>query len=250
MKRKRREAALYDEKLFKRPPPKGDCPICMLLLPSLNTGSKYRVCCGKIICSGCIIAVAIRDGGVSLCPFCRAPAPDTDEMIEQINKRVEICDAEAMHNLGACYSNGSHGMPQDRAKALELYHQAAELGSATSYYCIGCAYRNGDGVERDEKKAIHYWELAAMGGDAMARHNLGVYEACAGNMERALKYLMIAAGCGHTNSLEMIKQMFLKGHATKDNYAKALLSYQANLVEIKSAQRDEAAAVNDAHKYY
>ena len=247
---KKRAAELHDEKLFKQPPPAEDCPICMLPLPSFHTGSKYRACCGKMICSGCIHAVAKRDGGVGLCPFCRTPTPTPEEIVEQYKKRAEIDDAEAIRNLGCCYSDGELGLPQDRAKSFELWHRAGVLGEATSYYCIGCAYRNGDGVERDEKKAIHYWELAAMGGDAMARHNLGVYEACAGNMERALKYLMIAAGCGHTNSLEMIKQMFLKGHATKDDYAKALLSYQANLVEIKSPQRDEAAAFNDKYKYY
>ena len=38
--------------------------------------------------------------------------------------------------------------------------------------------------------------------------------------------------------------------ATKDDYAKALRAYQANLVEIKSPQRDQAAAFNDAYKYY
>ena len=36
----------------------------------------------------------------------------------------------------------------------------------------------------------------------------------------------------------------------KDEYAKALRAYQANLVEIKSAQRDEAAAFNDEFEYY
>jgi hypothetical protein len=250
LERERREVELHDEKLFKRPPPKGDCPICMLLLPSLFTGLMYRSCCGKIICSGCIHAVKIRDGGVNLCPFCRAPAPDSDEMIEQINKRVEICDAEAIHNLGGCYSRGMHGLPQDRAKALELYHQAAKHGNVNSCYSIGYAYYNGNGVEMDEKKANHYWELAAMGGHVQARHNLGMYEGHAGNMGRAVKHFMIATEFGYYDSLENIKRMFMNGDATKDDYAKALLSYQANLVEIKSAQRDEAAAINHAHRYY
>ena len=44
--------------------------------------------------------------------------------------------------------------------------------------------------------------------------------------------------------------MFMNGDATKDDYAKALRVYQTYLVEIKSAQRDEAAAFNDAYKYY
>ena len=250
LERGRREAELHDEALFKQPPQKEDCPICVLPLPPLHTGSKYRGCCGKNICTGCIYAVAIRDGGVNLCPFCRAPAPDTDEVIEQTNNRIEVGDAEAMHNLGGFFSDGMYGMPQDHAKALELWHQAAKLGNATAYYCIGVAYDLGNGVERDEKKAVQYWELAAIGGDLVSRHNLGNAEGRAGNMERALKYLMIAAGSGFSHSLENIKRMFMNGDATKDDYAKALLSYQANLVEIKSAQRDEAAAFHDAHKYY
>ena len=35
-------AAVSDEDLFKKPPPLEDSPICMLQLPSLHTGSKYK----------------------------------------------------------------------------------------------------------------------------------------------------------------------------------------------------------------
>ena len=89
-----------------------------------------------------------------------------------------------------------------------------------------------------------------MGGDAKARHNLGVCEYNAGNMDRAVKHDMIAAGSGCTASLEKIKLLFKKGLVTKDDYAKALRAYQANLVEIKSPQRDEAATFHDDYKYY
>ena len=34
---------------------------------------------------------------------------------------------------------------------------------------IGNAYDFGRGLKRDEKKAAHYYELAAMGGDVEAR---------------------------------------------------------------------------------
>ena len=251
LERKRRAAELHDEKLFKKPPPNNeDCPICMLRLPSLETGSRYRSCCGKEICSGCIHAVEKRDG-VGLCPFCRSPAPKSnEEAVEQNKKRMKVDDALAMHNLGCCYSQGLHGFPQDRAKALELWHQAGELGYAASHYNIGNAYYDGDGVERDMKKAVHYWELAAMGGDATARHNLGNTEGRKGNHDRALKHFMIAVSFGDNDSLEKIKRMFKNGYATKDDYTKALRVYQGNLVEIKSPQRDEAAAAREDFKYY
>ena len=147
LERVRRIAELHDEKLFKQPPPAEDCDICMLLLPSLHTGRKYRACCGKRICSGCIYAVAIRDGGVGLCPFCRTPAPTSKELVEQMKKRIEIDDALVIYDMGCYYSKGLHGLPQDRAKALELWHQASELGYAKSYYSIGCLYDDGNGVK-------------------------------------------------------------------------------------------------------
>ena len=55
------------------------------------------------------------------------------------------------------------GFPQDYDKAMELWLRAGELGCVASYYSIARAYYNGDGVERDKKKAKHYFELAAMG---------------------------------------------------------------------------------------
>ena len=56
-------------------------------------------------------------------------------------------------------------LPQDYAKALELWKQSGELGHTKSYSNIGCAYyAHCRGVERDEKKAEYYYELAAMGG--------------------------------------------------------------------------------------
>ena len=44
-------AEKHDEELFKQPPPKEDCPICLITLPSFHTGVKYVSCCGKVICS-------------------------------------------------------------------------------------------------------------------------------------------------------------------------------------------------------
>ena len=248
---RKRAAELRDEALFKQPPLAEDCPICFLRLPLLETGYRYQSCCGKIICSGCIHAVDKMDREQK-CSFCRTEAPKTDdeELIKRTRKRVNMGDAAAMRHLGYCYDKGLHGLSQDRVKALELWHQSAELGYTKAYNNIGIAYQQGFGVERDEKKAIHYTELAAMGGDIYARHNLGCSEANKSNYDRALKHFMIAVKGGHNGSLKAIKQLYINGRATRDDYAKALQAYQAYLVEIKSDDRDKAAAFSDNYKYY
>ena len=93
-------------------------------------------------------------------------------------KRMEMNDAIAVYNLGCYYNSGmlpQHGFSQDIAKALKLYHRAGDLGYSKAYCNVGIAYHDGTGVEVDQKKAIHYYELAAMGGDVEARHNLGAF---------------------------------------------------------------------------
>ena len=69
-------------------------------------------------------------------------------------------------------------------------------------------------------------------------------------MNTALKHFMIAAGSGYHDSLKMIKQFYLDGYATRDDYAKALKAYQAYLDEVKSDVRDKAAAFSDDNRYY
>ena len=244
----RKRAAEIHEELFKPPPPPEDCPICMLPLPWQDTGSKYKSCCGKVICSGCIHAVRLT---TPLCPFCRTPAPDSEkELVERTKKRVEAGDATAMYTLGYYYSNGLRGFSQNHSKALELWHRAGELGYAGAYFKIGTAYYNGRGVERDNKKANHYFELAAMRGLVVSRHNLGCTEYDKSNWDRAIKHWLIAAGGGENDSVKNIQQLYMGGGATKDDYTNALREYQAYLEEVRSEQRDTAAAFNDRYKYY
>ena len=51
-------------------------------------------------------------------------------------------------------------------------------------------------------------------------------------------------------SLEGIRTLFMGGYITKDDYATALRKFQEYLDDIKSKQRDEAAAFNADWKYY
>ena len=80
-----------------------------------------------------------------------------------------------------------------------------------------------------------------MRGDVNARHNLGVKEAYAGNMNRAMKHFMISAGAGWDESLKAVRQGYMDGHATKDDFEKALRAHKEAKDEMKSDQRDAAA---------
>ena len=209
-------------------------------------------CCGKILCIGCCYADVYDNLGNIIadekCPFCRTPeVASVEEAIERLKKRMEVGDAYAFYSMGYFHTHGIYGFQLDSAKAVEFYLKAGKFGYAN----IGFAYYNGKGVERDEKMAKHYYELAAMEGCCVAaRHNLGSNEYKAGNHDKALKHYMIAVRGGDTHSLKRIQEMYIGGHATKDHYANALQSHQAYVNEIKSDQRDKAAAFSDDYRYY
>ena len=239
---KKRAAELYDEKLFKEVE-REDCPIC-LLPRSGETGTELlQACCGKVICGGCIYAMKMNSGVKDLCPFCRTKGLTSKERIERLKKHADSGNADACYLFGCYYLGGEEGMPQDFQKANELLLKAGELGCATAYYNLGLSHDLGNGVERNEKKAKQYWELAAMMGHTKARHNLACLEGAAGNVHRAMKHFMIAARAGETVSLDMVKEGFMEGDVTKDEYANTLRTYQKIRGEMKSDDEREKAAV-------
>ena len=89
-----------------------------------------------------------------------------------------------------------------------------------------------------------------MRGHTSARHNAGVSEEEKGNTRKAIKHYTIAVKGGGNGSLRTIREMYTIGRATKDDYSKALQARQSYLDEVKSDQRDKAAAAREAYRYY
>lgn len=190
---RKRAAALHEEALYRLPPRREDCSICFLMLPEGESGGgqAYMTCYGKMICSGCCYAHEIQSNWGSTCPFCRSPTPKTrEEVLKRLNTRMKANDANAFFSHGTQCLRGDEllEVPQDPGKGLQLLLRGGKLGSASSYYQLACSYHNGYGLEKDEKKARHFDELAAIGGNVSSRHNLGVHERISGNMDKAIKH--------------------------------------------------------------
>ena len=222
--------------------PEGDrCPICFDLIEvPINDHSKVKLCCMKKVCDGCELA-ARRRGMNDTCPFCRTTLPAEEaSQLAMIQKRVSKGDAEAMPFLGDMYYIGRHGLAKDVPRAIESWTEAAELGSVQAHHSIGHIYYFGNGVEIDKPRGSHHWQQAAMNGHADSRHFLGFVECENGNHLLAVQHWMISAKIGYEKSLNGIKGMFKLGHATKAQYAEALMGYRDSVEETKSPQREEA----------
>ena len=110
-----------------------------------------------------------------------------------------------------------------------------------AHYQLVGLYKNGQGVERDEKKVLHHLEEAAIGGHPMARHDLGFKEWENGRGDRAVKHWIIGAKLGFDKSLGNVNDLYKAGHVSKEDFTAALRGYQTAIEATKSAQRKEAA---------
>ncbi|EJK45386.1 hypothetical protein THAOC_36000, partial [Thalassiosira oceanica] len=170
------------------------------------------------------------------CSICTLPIPLPMGDHAVFEARIQLPST----NSGLKHFHGELGLQADTQKGVELLTEAAELGSIQALFNLGAAYDTGEGVQQDEAKAIHFYEKAAMQGHVMSRNNLGISEAKKGNYDRAVRHLLISAKMGHENSIGAIKEMFVTGVATKEQYAEALKGYQNAVEEMKSHDRDEA----------
>jgi TPR repeat protein len=200
-----------------------------------DMGTKeYYPCCGKSICGGCVYSFA-QSGNNYKCPFCNSDRDKTDEeQVEELMRRVEVNDAGAVTALADCYYNGKLGLQQDGEKAMELWKQAAKLGSSEAYNFLGIIYDEGG----DMKKAKFHYEAAAMAGNGSARSNLGLMEFESGNKERAVKHWMISASAGEPYAMHSLILLVPQGAVSKESIDSTLAAYNNSCAEMRSEARD------------
>jgi tetratricopeptide (TPR) repeat protein len=237
---RKRAAELRDELLFKQPESThfGDCPICCLPLPLDRKKYIMTPCCSKIICNGCDFArlkQELEQRRERTCIFCRHPVPNQQEANRILMKRVEANDPVALLQLGSIHFNEGN-----YKSAFEYFTKAAQLGDVTAHYQLSVMYKEGVGVEQDEKKMIYHLEQAAIGGDPGARYSLGAKEWNNGQYKRAIKHFIIAANFGHDDAMKELKLGYRDGLVSKDDFASTLRAHKAAADAMKSPQRDAA----------
>ncbi|EJK45430.1 hypothetical protein THAOC_35956 [Thalassiosira oceanica] len=217
------------------------CTICYLYVESpVGKHSKMNVCCMKRVCNGCFLAAHQR-GLLDRCPFCRTAIPTGDAAeLAMIQKRVDRGDAEATQRLGNQYYHGELGLVKDVPRAIELWTRAAELGSVDAHNDLGFVYYYGHGVEVDKPRGIRHCQQAAIKGHVESRLYLGLVDYDNEDYKSAVQHWMISAMMGHEDSLNLIKEMFKEGQASKAQYAEALRGHRDAVEEMKSPQREEA----------
>ena len=100
----------------------------------------------------------------------------------------------------------------DDRKALALFTQAAQQGSAVAYFYLGEIYYNGgNDTRRSYPRAFAYYEKAANAGVADGQYMLGMMYrqgyGCDKNISMAKRWLSKAASQGHTLAAQKLRKL-------------------------------------------
>jgi len=136
----------------------------------------------------------------------------SQESFESLQKRAEAGDAKAQNEVGVRLRTGD-GVEKDQVKALEWYRLAAKQGYATAYYNIGAAFYNGDGVIANENAACKWFLLAAEAGETSGKDG---YE----------REKQDGQTHGGTNCMVLAGDAYLKGVEIPKDEAHALKMYR------------------------
>lgn len=124
-------------------------------------------------------------------------------------------NVEAQCVLGSMFLLGD-GVPKDAARALALFHRAANHGDPRAQCNLGAMYAQGIGVGEDLEEASRMYELSANQGNPDGLYNLAlVYGMGVGgrpkNLAKAVELCKKALSKGHGKSHELLN--LLQGSA-------------------------------------
>ena len=223
----------------------GECPICFLPMPLDLELTILQNCCSKLICRGCIYA-NFMSNGTQNCLFCRTPASTSkEEAWKKNSKRSDAEDPVAIRQAGILKYYEC-----DPYSAMHYWGWASELGDIDAHYRLGVLFREGYGydkgiangipVEKNKNAAVYHLDMAAIGGHPHARYILGCIEKENGNMEIAVRHLIIGANLGCNDSMKALWKHYSDGNITKEDLDATLRTNKAAIDATKSAQRNAA----------
>ena len=149
--------------------------------------------------------------------------------LEDTRRRAEQGDAAAQFWLGASYAAGVD-VDKDEAKAAHWFQLAAMQGEDRAQNRLGNMYAEGRGVEQDYSKAVRWYRLAAEQGYASAQFNLGLMyskgEGVSQDYGEAVKWYRLVAEQGYASAQFNLGLMYDKGEGVPQDYGEAVKWYR------------------------
>lgn len=168
--------------------------------------------------------------------------------VQELNRLVkDENNAEAMYHLGRLYENGQ-GVEKNDEKALDFYKKSAEAGNEKAALKVGNAYYLGKGAVKSYPDAFRWYRQAAEKGNYAALYNIGLmFEEGTGVRKdpvKAFEYYKKSGDQGYGPAQYTLGGMYLKGSGTPQDFTAAIRWYKL------AADQGDSKAQMDLAKLY
>eukprot|EP00834_Sanchytrium_tribonematis_P003264 NODE_121_length_17861_cov_0.498480.p1 type:complete len:1405 gc:universal NODE_121_length_17861_cov_0.498480:12129-7915(-) len=146
--------------------------------------------------------------------------------VEYYKKLAELKIAPGYFYLAWCYKDGM-GVEIDQRKAFEMYFEASKGGYSTGYHQVAHFYENGIYKNLDMSEAFKYYSKGAEFGESASYHVLGrlyqVGTGCVKDLEKSKSNFQVAISMGYYQSHVHLGNLYQE----MKQYDKALECFKA-----------------------
>ena len=157
---------------------------------------------------------------------------DHKKAVDYLQKAADMSDLAAIVTdkiLLPLYLEGD-GVQDDEKAIQACCGMMADDDRAAAMNCIGMAYYNGDGVDKNMTKAFNWFKKAANAGNAWGQNNLGLMyfqgEGVTKDLSEAKYWLQKAADNGNDVAQYYLGELYAQGYGVKLDLDKAKYWWQ------------------------
>lgn len=156
--------------------------------------------------------------------FTKAANSAADGRPPSICVKVFRCDVASMDQLGVLYAKGVK-VDRDDKKAFHWFSRADELDFKDAQVSLGIMYRDGRGVQQDDQKALEMFVKGASDGNAFAAAEAGrlMLKMASNDSDeaKAAEWMSKAVEGGDLVAMVLLAEMYQSGRGVEQDMSEA-----------------------------
>ncbi|KAF5087316.1 Sel1 repeat protein [anaerobic digester metagenome] len=172
---------------------------------------------------------------------------NVEKAVSCFEKAAKLGQTDALVRLGTMHLHGVGVISPDRQKAFSYFNQAAQADNGLGWEWAAYCHYWGYGTQQNRQKALQFYHKAAQKGSAHSQYMLGYiygYDVTPPDFKKAARWFKEAARQGHSDAQLKLGFYYHQGRGVRQNYKTAF-----NLFTQAAAQGQASAMYNIGDAY-
>ena len=170
-----------------------------------------------------------------------------EKAVSCFEKSAKYGQTDALVRLGTMHLHGVGTIPPDQQKAFHYFRQAAQADNGLGWEWVAYCHYWGYGTQQNRQKALQFYHKAAQKGSCHSQYMLGYiygYDVTPPDLKKAARWFKKAARQGHSDAQLKLGFYYHHGRGVKQNYKTAFTLFT------QAAAQGHAAAMHNIGDAY